>query len=328
MITETPVRVTAAGAQPLHDVRDVSRHGAVDLELSVFEGSNVEVRLVTSMQREREDGWVEVDRFVPTSAPNVAVKPFFPLLRYARWEVLSSGNATFLLRGIGRSRMRFAPTYIDGCILWLRSDLAVTLGGSNVEGWGDRSGRAHHASQATSADRPAYVASGWSTGLATVDFDRSNTEFMDLGAMSDASNDYTLFAALHQRSQATNPQDLLSARGATACAFAPVTDRTEGVGIHDGAAWRPTGAEQEGEQILTWVLDSVAGSVECHRDGASIGTNVYDGSWIWDNPELGRLSSGGEDLDAEVAEVILYSRKLEPHELARVHGYLVSRYRP
>jgi hypothetical protein len=250
------------------------------------------------------------------------------LVHYARWELLNASGGTFLLHGVGRRRLGFVPTEIEGCILWLRADRGLTLSGSNVSSWRDFSGRGHEATQATSADQPGYLPQGWNGVLPTVDFDRANTEWMDLGAMSDSSSDYTLLAALAQRSQTSYPQDLLSARipAGTSRAFATVTHLSSGVGIYDGSAWRATGAEQDGEQWLTWVLDAAAGSFECYRSGASIGTGTYAGSWIWDNPELGRLSGSTQYLDAELAELILYRRKLAPSELARVHAYLSARY--
>jgi hypothetical protein len=39
------------------------------------------------------------------------------------------------------------------------------------------------------------------------------------------------------------------------------------------------------------------------------------------------ISGSTQYLDAELAELILYRRKLAPSELARVHAYLSARYR-
>jgi hypothetical protein len=239
--------------------------------------------------------------------------------------VLSAGNATFLLHGLGRQRLGFVPTDLDGCILWLRSDLSVTVSSGDVSSWGDRSGSGHHATQSTAADQPAYLASGWSNGLPTVDFDRANTEWMSLGSMSDSASSYTLFAALDQRNESTHPQDLLTGASPSRV-FAPVTNLSAGVGIYDGS-WRATGAEQNGQQLLTWVLDAAGGSFECFRNGATIGSGAYTGGWSWNSPELGRLNgTNSQCIDAELAEVILYNKKLPQAELALVHSYLKSRY--
>jgi len=48
--------------------------------------------------------------------------------------------------------------------LWLRSDLGVTLNGSNVSAWADQSGNSQNALQATGASQPAYTSSGGLAG--------------------------------------------------------------------------------------------------------------------------------------------------------------------
>jgi hypothetical protein len=324
VLTERPIRTTDIDIQPLRLAVPVAGYAALDLELQILEGSDVEIRVLTSMQNDSEDGWVEVDRFVPTSAGRAVRKPFFPLLKYVRWEVLSVTDATFVIQGVGRRSLGFVPPEIAGCILWLRSDLAVTVVSGNVSAWGDRSGNGNNATQLTVADQPGYLESGWSNGLPTLEFDRANTEFMSLGSMSNSSGSYTIFAALDQRNQTSHPQDLIGTRSPTRV-VALVTNLSAGVGIFDGS-WKGAGAEQNGQQLLTWVLDGAAGGFECFRNGASIGTGSYVGSWGWGRPELGRLESTGQLIDAELAEVILYNRVLSSPERARTHAYLAARY--
>lgn len=162
----------------------------------------------------------------------------------------------------------FEPTKLEGCILWLRSDRGVSVSSGNVATWSDASGSGNDATQGTSADRPGYLASGWSTGLPTVDFDASSSEWMEISTLSDSSDDYSLFCVLDQRNQATSPQNILTSRISYSRQFSPVTNSSAGVGIFDGSAWRSTGAEQNGEQCLTWVIDSSAGTVECFRNGS------------------------------------------------------------
>lgn len=47
--------------------------------------------------------------------------------------------------------------------LWLDADDAstITLNGSNVSQWDDKSGNNRHASQATAANQPAYLTTGF-----------------------------------------------------------------------------------------------------------------------------------------------------------------------
>lgn len=323
-LMDRPIHTTDIDIQPLRVAVPVAGYAALDLELQVLEGTDVEVRVLTGMQTDSEEGWIEVDRFVPTSAVRSVRKPFFPLLKYVRWEVLTATAATFYIQGMGRRRLGFIPTEIDGCILWLRSDLSVTVSSNNVSQWSDRSGSEHHATQATGAVQPGYKPTGWKNGLPTIDFDRANSEIMSLGTMSDSATSYTVLAVVNQRNQTTGRQDLIGTKLPTRV-IAQVTSGSAGVGIYDGT-WKPTGAEVNGEQVLTWLIDGPGAGFECFRNGKSIGSNSYAGSWGWDTPRLGGLDGGTQYIDAEVAEVIVYNRKLAESELARVHSYLLARY--
>jgi hypothetical protein len=92
-----------------------------------------------------------------------------PLARWVRWQLLggstSNWDATFRIR-IGRSRRSFlTPSQVNGCVLWLRSDLALSLvqgGGSVPTGaanvWLDQSGSGNNA--ASSITGSFTVASG------------------------------------------------------------------------------------------------------------------------------------------------------------------------
>lgn len=75
--------------------------------------------------------------------------------------------------------------------LWYDADDAssVTLVGSNVSQWNDKSGNAQNASQATSGNRPAYVTNVLN-GRACLRFDGTNDEF----TTTHSFNGYTSFS--------------------------------------------------------------------------------------------------------------------------------------
>src|SRR5262245_46692022 len=158
LLTEAPVRVIDVddSSQPLRCVLDVQGYTALDLQLRVFDGTNVEVRLLTSMQDDSDDGWIEVDRFVPTSAGSTCRRTFFPLLRYARWEMLTGFPGSFLIQGVGRRRLGFLPTDLDNCSVRLRGDRGVTVVSGAVSAWADKSGCGNNVSQGTGSKRPTF----------------------------------------------------------------------------------------------------------------------------------------------------------------------------
>ena len=75
------------------------------------------------------------------------------------------------LLSLMRRRGNFSPLSVDGLVLWLDADdsATLTLSGSDVSQWADKSGGAHHASQGTAGQRPTRIISG-QNGNNTVDY--------------------------------------------------------------------------------------------------------------------------------------------------------------
>lgn len=101
-LMSSPVRVTTATTQDLRLSTDVLQFNELQLLLQVFEGTSVGVSIITGNQVDTEDGWVTLDSFASAVAPSSAMKTFTNPLRYIRWKVTSSGNATVLVSGVGR----------------------------------------------------------------------------------------------------------------------------------------------------------------------------------------------------------------------------------
>ena len=82
------------------------------------------------------------------------------------------------LQGSTSSLTTFIPTQISGCALWLDAadSTTVTLSGSNVTQWNDKSGNARNATQSTAINGPSY---GTTNGISAVVFTGSPT-FMSL----------------------------------------------------------------------------------------------------------------------------------------------------
>jgi hypothetical protein len=75
-----------------------------------------------------------------------AARSVAPLGRWLRWKLVEAGGgigawgATFRVRVACSTTPFFVPTQLAGCQLWLRSDLGVTMSGTNVSVWADQSG--------------------------------------------------------------------------------------------------------------------------------------------------------------------------------------------
>jgi len=85
-------------------------------------------------------------------------------------------------------------------VLWLDAEdtLSITLNGSNVAQWNDKSGNGNdnHVSNDTAATQPTYLATGWN-GKPTVSFTKTGQEFLFKAGVSNfaANNDFTIASA-------------------------------------------------------------------------------------------------------------------------------------
>jgi hypothetical protein len=339
LLTEAPVRVTGAGKEALRLVHDVAPYSVLDLELQVFDGTNVELRLLTSMSNDSEEDWLEVDRFIPTTAPGAERKTFFPLLRYARWEVLSASAATFLLHGIGSRRLGFLPTDIDNCAVWLRADLGISVVSGAVSSWMDKSGLGNHMSQATSSKRPAYVANAVG-GQPALSFDGVDDHLTGTLAtvFAGTTQDLTIFSVANIDS--TTPSGRAALYELTD--DPTITNRGPMLFISGGTSffWRcfDTGAGQASyasPPFDSWHVHHGWHQTTERRvylDNVEKASNTTDvSSHDLTAHTVGILQPSAAPppyypLKGMIAETIVYQRKLADAETALVHAYVKSRY--
>lgn len=95
----------------------------------------------------------------------------------------------------GNRRTAWTPAQLPGLALWLDAADAstITLNGSNVSQWRDKSGNDRHASQATAASQPTYLSTGFNS-KPTLQTD--GTDLLDLGVTSLGRNVGGLTCAL------------------------------------------------------------------------------------------------------------------------------------
>ena len=342
-LAPSPVRVSAVGAPVSQELRlavDVSDFSMLDLELTLLDdgggGTAPAIRLLTGMRRDTEDGWVEVDSFVASSAPATLKKTFFPLLRYARWEV-TAGTPTFVLRGVGHQNRPFLPTDIDSCVVWLRSDSGITLSGGNVSAWADKSGNGNHVAQGTSSKQPSYHLDDVN-GHPSIQFDGSNDNLKGTLAatLTGTGQDFTIFvvanvdsttsggsAALYELSDSlsvTNRGPMLFYE------FSPTSFRWRCFQVSAQASysnppfdswhwhhgWHETAERRvylDGVHKATGTTSASSRDLTVH----SVGLLRPDGS-----PAL--------PLKGKIAEIVAYHRKLTDDEQQRIGAYFEARY--
>jgi len=95
------------------------------------------------------------------------------------------------------------PTDIVSCSLWLDADDAssITLSGSNVTQWSDKSGNGNHYGHATAANQPAYSASVINGRSVVTTYDSGDAQFLSCSSTTDyvdSSNHFTTFMVTQQ----------------------------------------------------------------------------------------------------------------------------------
>jgi hypothetical protein len=106
----------------------------------------------------------------------------------------------------------WTPAQLPSLALWLDADDAstITLNGSDVSQWDDKSGNGNHVSNATAATQPAYLATGWN-GKPTLSFTQSGLEFLFKDGVSNfASNTDFTIASAFEFLQAYNTWDMIA----------------------------------------------------------------------------------------------------------------------
>ncbi len=151
------------------EVRSVTNPGSGNVELSYETSPTREGALFRALATSN----VVVGTEPIVTKIRLADRPAVPLARWVRWKLRGTDSGAWsvtfrLFAGGGAAAGGFDPKSLPNLAFWCRSDLGVTLDGSgNVETWADQSGVGdpnQDLTQATSGQRPVYVASNTAFG--------------------------------------------------------------------------------------------------------------------------------------------------------------------
>lgn len=227
----------------------------------------------------------------------------------------------------------FDPRAISGLALWLDASdsTTVTLNGSNVSQWRDKSGNNRHAAQSTAANQPAWNTSP-RNGRSTITW--SNSSFMN-GAMASATA-YTVFAVIRYQS--------------TSAAFARFfTLGRTGAADNVSPAHTPMLRFSSGEQFNSFGTGAVAAVTFPYNQFAVL-TSAHDGTTVsnrlnggtaatasysltgtnFTRYAIGAFQDGTFDsfstLVGETCEYVTYTRGLSLSEQETVWRYLGQKW--
>ncbi len=228
------------------------------------------------------------------------------------------------------------PPVTDGLVVWLSADrinpadtdqVRVVGPDTFVKQWNDGSGNVHHATNTVSADQPKYIASGLN-GKPVLRFTQVNDDagselkLGDLGtffasagsmfAVSTINTDgrYNLF------DNRTNDSRWVANTWAESQPGVFANSRKS----MNYASWPQTGSH-------IFAMESNSSLYRFVIDGTQIGSTTGDyNSGAGQNWTIGDRPGGGQQLNGDIPELILYNRVLTSTESDLVGSYLKSKY--
>lgn len=235
----------------------------------------------------------------------------------------------------------FDPRNISGCKAWLRSDLGITLNGSNVSAWANQvPSVSANMTQATPANQPAYNSGGLG-GNPKITFNGSShvlnwaltlggakTVIVVLQSASDPGAG--LFRVLYSIG---NGSGAIAIRFQGNSASYPLD-----FWVDDGAGGGATGTVGYNVAWGTNPLilcntynagtNTATTSYTASRNGLSVTNSLSTGSTLAGQPAgvFGADVTNSRYFAGDVYEVLVYNRALSPDEQTAIFGYMRQRY--
>lgn len=241
------------------------------------------------------------------------------------------------------------PTDLANLVLWLDAADATTITESSgaVSEWRDKSGNAHHATQATPDRQPTLVPAALN-GKSVVRFDGSDMlSLLSTSALDMARNvpGFTAIAVVSSSDSATQRMFHINTPDPSHQArFTIYKSSTGGVGgcavrrldAHTSAAATSAATIGATHAILSGIADFAGGSVTVRVNGADEGsaspTSTGNSSDTRSSQvRVGAVTStsnpsGEAFLTGDIAELICYQRALTPTERGQVEAYLAEKW--
>jgi hypothetical protein len=237
----------------------------------------------------------------------------------------------------------FVPTSITGCQVWLdgADTSTLTLSGSNVAQWTDKSGKGYNATTLTNngATRPVYNSN--TKGLQFVS-SNSNALALAQGFGDTVANNTSSFFFVAQRTIASGEQQILSGGYAgTNNLLIGFNNNTAQIGVYAGGVLANTIPTYSAPDPIRVYASAVTGPSNFLQavDGTVIGTgqtSSYNGNTLsivtsYPNPELGRRY--GQEAgnvryhNFNLFEMIVYVPAITTIQRQTVENYLISKWK-
>lgn len=206
------------------------------------------------------------------------------------------------------------------------SDAARTthvLDTADLDTWDNLGSSSINATDA-GGNKPSWTATGGVSGGPGVVIDDSNTELMEIVGLTNASNDYTVFAVYKQVSLSPVRQALF---GSNTAGLRIMADRNDRVDVHDGTSFRDGMMAITGDQLTTWAFDASGGKIRYYRDGPQLQESNYDGTWEWGaTAEIGSYPGSTDYADVVLSFFMIVPSLLSDADRNAIHAILLDHF--
>lgn len=223
----------------------------------------------------------------------------------------------------------FVPTQLAGCVLWLRSDLGISLNGSNVSAWADQSGQGNNVTQGVAGQQPAYSTSDASYGgRPSLSFAQASTQFLKSSTTIVTASQPITLVVVGEGSQAVGAQWWMAiGPGALNCGLEdPGTSAPGNVGLYAGSFVFIAASDSAG--VFAAVLNGASSKLFRNSSSTAVGTGNPGTGALSNNVAIGANTAGTQTLQGKVTEALIYTRDLSADgSLGPLFQYLGSTYR-
>jgi hypothetical protein len=243
-----------------------------------------------------------------------------------------------------RQEALWTPAQITTAV-WLDAADAstITLNGSTVSQWADKSGNGKHAAQATASLQPQYLETGFN-GKPTLKFDATDDVFFITGTSANASGDFFIGAAFNFVTTTGIWLMIAGFRSAvnTVGSGQPILQRISSdsrIGYHN----TDIAAVDVNVAVTTLTGNKIAtlgrnggtlgngGTATVTATGAS-GDYLSTGTQAWNSTATTNFQIAGRQQgttgfsEKNISEIILCNRNLTPLERQKLEGYLAHKW--
>lgn len=234
----------------------------------------------------------------------------------------------------------FSPSDISGLQLWLDADdsSTITLNGSTVSQWNDKSGNSYNVSQGTASYQPTY-STAQLNGKNVVTFDGTADHILNDSLASVASGNnvpITMFIVFKQLSSGTNEYGVVfGSSSSIQPVFCMMTNSSQLAAQQRTDAGTLTTAYSSVSSTSAYRVQSIvlsSSNLTVYNNGTSAATSSFTPAQTsFDTFTIGAWRRSGSMngiafLHCDIAEVVIYNSALSTSDRNSVEDYLSSKW--